>query len=112
MDEISPAGSTSVYEVVGGRVTQWTLEPADYNLEWRSLDELAGGLPAANADRIRRLMDGREDESARRSVLLNAGAGIYVSGLARSYRDAVKLADQALASGRAAQVLHRLRERV
>lgn len=112
MDEISPAGPTSVWEVAGGGVTRWTLEPGDYDLEWRALDELAGGMPAENAERIRRLLEGKEDEAARRSVLLNAAAGIYVAGLSANYGDGVKLAEHALVSRRAVSVLQRLRERV
>lgn len=111
MDEISPAGATSVWEVVGGNITEWRLEPGEYHLEWRALDELAGGVPSDNAERITRLLNRQSDEAARRSVLLNAAAGIYVAGLAPSYAAAVQLADEALSSGRAAQVLQRLRNR-
>lgn len=111
MDEISPSGTTTVWEVNQGKVTRWTLDPADYDLDWSAVDELAGGEPAENAERIRRLLEGMEDEAARRSVVLNAAAGIYVSGLASNYGEAVKLADEALASGKAAQVLRRLKER-
>jgi anthranilate phosphoribosyltransferase len=62
-------------------------------------------VPADNAARIERLLGGDGDQAARRAVLLNAAAGIYVAGLADSYAEAVKLADEALSSGRAARVL-------
>jgi len=110
MDEISPVGVTTVWEIGEGTVTRWQLDPGDYDLEWSAADELAGGMPADNAARIERLLDGAADEAARRSVLLNAAAGIYVAGLAPTYADAVRLAEEALASGAAARVLGRLRE--
>jgi anthranilate phosphoribosyltransferase len=109
MDEISPAGSTMVWEMKEGEVTTWRLDPGDYGLEWTALADLAGGEPAENAARIEGLLAGAADEAARRAVLLNAAAGIYVAGLASSYADAVELAEDALASGRAAEVLGRLR---
>ena len=109
MDEISPAGPTAVWEVRDGTVTTWGLNPGDYGLEWTEVEELAGGMPAENAARIERLLEGMADESARRAVLLNAAAGIYVAGLAMSYAEAVELAEVALHSGAAARVLARLR---
>ncbi|HSB55547.1 MAG TPA: anthranilate phosphoribosyltransferase [Gemmatimonadales bacterium] len=111
MDEISPTGRTEVWEVRDRMTRCWLLDPSDYGLEWDATDELAGAEPAGNARRIERLLAGEKDEAARRAVLLNAAAGIYVAGLADSYAESVKVATQALASGRAAQVLSRMRVR-
>ena len=36
MDEISPVGSTAVWEIRGGRVATWTLEPEEYELDWEN----------------------------------------------------------------------------
>lgn len=111
MDEISPAGRTTVWEVHEGATRCWFLDPAEYGLGWEVADELAGAEPAVNARRIEKLLGGARDEAARRAVLLNAAAAIYVAGLAASYADAVTLAEQALATGRAADVLRRMRAR-
>jgi anthranilate phosphoribosyltransferase len=116
MDEISPTGRTSVWEVKGGEVTTWTLDPGSYGLAWERVEDLLGGDPSQNADRIQRLMDaGGErrgaspEEGARRAVVLNAAAGLLVSGLAESFAEATGMAAAALASGRALGVLERLR---
>jgi anthranilate phosphoribosyltransferase len=109
MDEISPAGTTVVWEVKDGSINTWRLEPEEHDLGWTRVEDLAGGEPAQNAARIEALLAGQRDEAARRAVLLNAAAGIYVAGLAPTYADAVELAEQALASGRAREVLGRLR---
>ncbi len=111
MDEISPAGRTTVWEVRDAATRCWFLDPGEYGLEWHDVDALAGAEPADNARRIERLLAGERDEAARRAVLLNAAAGIYVAGRAASYPDAVKQAEDALASGRAAGVLRRMRAR-
>jgi anthranilate phosphoribosyltransferase len=108
MDEISPAGLTRVMEVRGREIQEWVLDPAEFDLDWESTDELAGGEPAENAERIRRLFEGRGREADRRAVLLNAAAAVYVSGVVGSYGDAVALAVEALASGRPRQVLGEL----
>jgi anthranilate phosphoribosyltransferase len=109
MDEISPAGATAVWEVRDGTLSTWRLEPGEYGLEWPGVADLAGGEPAENAARIEGLLAGRRDEAARRAVLLNAAAAIYVAGLTSGYTEAVTLAEEALASGRALGVLERMR---
>ena len=109
MDEISPAGRTSVLEIRGNTVRRWMLDPVDHRLEWGRPEDLAGGEPAENADRIERLLEGRGREGDRRAVLLNAAAAIYVSGLVETYEAAVIAATEALESGRALGVLGALR---
>ncbi|TFG50900.1 MAG: anthranilate phosphoribosyltransferase [Gemmatimonadales bacterium] len=109
MDEISPAGRTTILEVRGGAVLRWTLDPAEYGLDWDRPEELAGGEPAENAVRTERLFEGRGDEADRRAVLLNAAAAIYVSGVAVSFGAAVGAATEALERGGARRVLEALR---
>jgi anthranilate phosphoribosyltransferase len=110
MDEISPSGMTEVWEVRHGEVAHWILDPKRHGLAWDGVADLAGGEPAANAARIERLLtDGAEDEAGRRAVLLNAGAAIYVSGLADRLDDAFAMAREALESGRGHAVLQALR---
>ncbi len=112
MDEIAPWGPTSVWEVVDGGVREWTLEPADYGLDQRDLAKLSGGEPAHNAARVRRLLEEPGgDPVGRATVLLNAGAALYVSGLAGSMREGVERASATLDQGAAAAALARLAER-
>lgn len=110
MDEVSPVGVTAVWEVSGGEIRTWTLNPADYALEWERVEDLAGGDPAQNARRIEGLLRGStSDEPGRRAVVLNAGAAVYVAGLEPDLPRAVARASAALDSGAGAAVLDRLR---
>jgi anthranilate phosphoribosyltransferase len=110
MDEIAPVGITDVWEVQGGTVTTWELDPAAYGLAVRDGSALRGGGPAENAARVERILgnDGA-DESGLAAVLLNAGAAIYVAGLSPTYCDGVQRAQAAVTAGRAGEVLQRLR---
>ncbi|HEX6105232.1 MAG TPA: anthranilate phosphoribosyltransferase [Gemmatimonadales bacterium] len=110
MDEVSPCGSTAVWEVREGTVECWSLDPAAYGLGCEDLDGLAGGEPAENADRIETLLTGRGARAARCAVLLNAAAALYVSGRAWSMAEAVERAEEALESGAALSALERLRQ--
>jgi anthranilate phosphoribosyltransferase len=111
MDEISPSGPTFVWEVLDGRVREWTLEPATAGLAVEDLSDLAGGEPAENATRIERILSGAEKEgsAARAAVLLNAAAALYVAGRRLTFDEAARCADETVRKGRASAALERLR---
>jgi anthranilate phosphoribosyltransferase len=70
-------------------------------------DDVAGGLPAHNADVARRILAG-EPGPARELGVLNAGAAVYVSGRVDSLADGVHAAEAAIDAGAAAETLERL----
>ena len=110
MDEISPTGATAVWEVRGGVVTSWRLDPARYGLAIADVAALRGGKPGVNAERVEGLLrNGAGDAAGAAAVLLNAAAAIYVAGLARTYEDGIARARDALGSGSARRALERLR---
>jgi anthranilate phosphoribosyltransferase len=110
MDEVSPRGITRVWEVRAGTVTEWLIEPRRYGLDCDDLDGLAGGEPAHNAERIDRLLAGGDGPPAVRcAVLLNAAAGLYVSGRGWTFEASVERATVALESGAGREVLERVR---
>jgi anthranilate phosphoribosyltransferase len=109
MDEVAPSGPTNVWEVTGREVRRWQLNPADYGLRHDDLHALKGGDPAQNAARVRRLFaDPGADPAGRATVALNAGAAVYVAGMADSLAEAVEAATAALDEGAAAITLERL----
>jgi anthranilate phosphoribosyltransferase len=109
MDEISPVGETDVWEVRNGGVESWTITPRRHGLEIEVVDALQGGEPSENAGRLERLLDRGDDAAGRAAVLLNAGAAVYVAGLAASFEDGLDRARAALESGAARAALERLR---
>jgi len=110
MDEIAPHGISDVWEVRAGGVTMWQLDPDRYDLAIADVTPLAGTAPAVNAARIERLLeDGRDDVAGLAAVLLNAGAAIYVAGLADSYADGITRAREVVRAGKGRDALERLR---
>src|SRR6266404_3148787 len=82
MDEISPHGVTDAWEVKDGAVRTWQIDPERFRLGITDVAELQGGEPAANAERLERILgNGSADPSGLAAVLLNAGAAIYVAGI-------------------------------
>ena len=111
MDEISPHGITDVWEVKDGAVRTWEIDPERYRLSIDNPAVLQGGEPAANAERFERILaNGTGDPPGLAAVLLNAGAAIYVAGIAGSLAEGIGRAREVVASGAARAALDRLRK--
>ena len=111
MDEISPLGVTDVWEVRDGKVRAWEIDPERYRLAIADAGLLKGGEPAANAERLERILgNGDGDSAGLAAVLLNAGAAIYAAGIAGSYAEGIGRAREVVASGAARAALDRLRK--
>jgi anthranilate phosphoribosyltransferase len=107
LDELSISSTTRVIEVRDGGTEEHFVSPADFGLAEAELDEVAGGSPEENAAAARAVLGG-EAGPRRDLVLLNAGAAIYVGGLAGSLASGVEKATEAIDSGAAEQLLGRL----
>jgi anthranilate phosphoribosyltransferase len=107
LDEISVSAPTFVCEVRGGEVRSFDITPEDLGVRTHSLDALGGGDANANAIIVQAILGG-ENGARRDIVAANAGAALYVAGLAPTIRDGVELANESIASGRASRKLEEL----
>jgi anthranilate phosphoribosyltransferase len=107
IDELSPAGPNLVCEVVAGSVRERTVDPQDLGVARCAPDELRGGSPEENAERIRSVFAG-ENGGARDAILLNAAGAIAAAGHADDLREGLEIAREAVDSGAAAQRLDEL----
>jgi anthranilate phosphoribosyltransferase len=107
VDELSLSARTRVIEVADGGTAEWFVEPGQFGLAPAELDAVSGGSPEQNADATRRVLAG-EPGPKRDLALLNAGAAIYVAGLAADLGEGVGKAAEAIDSGAAAGVLEGL----
>ena len=108
MDEISPAGATSVAQLTEAGLTRFEVTPEALGLETADLASLAGGEPSQNAETIERVLGG-EQGGARTAVVLNAAGAIFVAGSVESLDAGVRMAESSIDDGRAAQALDRLK---
>jgi len=107
VDELSTSARTRVIEVADGRTGEWFVEPGEFGLRPSQLEEVAGGDPEENAAVTRAVLAG-EPGPRRDLVLLNAGAAIYVGGLAATLGEGVEKAAIAIDGGAAGELLDRL----
>jgi anthranilate phosphoribosyltransferase len=104
LDEISLAGPTLVGELKDGRVLEYTVAPQDFGL--RAQDGSAIRVDSVEASKAMVLAAlGNEPGAARDIVALNAGASIYVGGLAPTLAAGVEKAHAVMASGAARRKL-------
>jgi anthranilate phosphoribosyltransferase len=100
MDEISIGAPTSVAELKDGKVTTYTIQPENFGLQRADVSALAVGNADESLEVIKGVLENKPGP-ARDIVVLNAGAAIYVAGLADSLADGIKKADEVIASGAA-----------
>ena len=94
LDEMTLSGDTSVWEVDGGKVSNWTLSVADTGLPVTPIAAVRGGDRAANAKTMRELLDGAGGP-VRDYVLLNSAGVLLVGALVSNIRDGVQMAGAA-----------------
>ncbi|MBK7425244.1 MAG: anthranilate phosphoribosyltransferase [Propionivibrio sp.] len=100
LDEISISGETQIGELKDGRVEEYVIHPEQFNLAVHDPKVLR----VANVEESKAVLLaalGNSNGAARDIVALNAGASIYVSGLAATLADGVDQAFAAIASGAA-----------
>jgi anthranilate phosphoribosyltransferase len=100
LDEISVSAPTHVHEARNGQVKSYVIDPEQFGLQRRSPDAVRGGTVDANV-RLAQSVFAGEPGASRDVVLLNAGAAVYVAGLAESIQAGIDVAAAELDSGRA-----------
>lgn len=110
LDEISLSAPTTVCEFKDGWFKSYTIKPEDFGFNSCSKQELVGGTPQENAAITLNILRGKEKGAKRNTVLLNAGAALYIGGKADSFNNGVQLAAQLIDSGRALATLEKFIE--
>lgn len=105
MDELSVSSPSYVIEI-DGRRTEYELNPADLGLASAPVGSMRGGGPEENAQIARDILAGAKGPR-RDVVLLNAAAALRAAGSAKSWKDGLGMAGDAIDSGRAGDVLDR-----
>ena len=111
LDEISLVGGTSVAELRDGEIREYRIAPADFGIGEQNLDGLGVTDAVDSLALIRDALGSRPTDKGRKAgdiIALNAGAAIYVSGVAASLDEGVTMAQDSIASGLALEKLDEL----
>jgi len=104
LDEISVSAETMVGELVNGQVNEYNLHPSHFGLELYDRRAIQVHTVDESKEMILAVL-GNQPGPAHNIVALNAGAAIYVAGLARSHKEGVERARRAIADGGARRKL-------
>lgn len=105
LDEISISSPTIVCEFSNNGFKNYVITPEDFGFKACDKSELVGGTPAENAQITLDILNGVKGPK-RDAVLMNAGAGLYITGKADTIADGIKLAAELIDSGKAAEKLN------
>lgn len=109
LDEISMSAPTTVCEFKDGWFKSYVIAPEDFGFTRCTREDLAGGMPQENAAITREILSGQKGHK-RNAVLMNAGAGLYLGGKAKTMKDGIALAAELIDSGRAMETLEKFIE--
>ncbi|ADZ90303.1 anthranilate phosphoribosyltransferase [Marinomonas mediterranea] len=100
LDEISIAAPTFVAELKDGEITEYTITPEQFNLELQSLEPIMAFNAEESLVLVKSALEGKgKVNPARDIVALNAGAAIYVSGVADTLAEGVAIAEDVIGGG-------------
>jgi anthranilate phosphoribosyltransferase len=100
--EIPLRNQDAMVELKEGEILPVRVRLEEIGLHPASKEELGLGTPLEEAERMARVLSQKEQGAALDAVLLNAGAGVYLSGKAASLKEGVALARESLETGAAA----------
>ena len=111
LDEISLAADTFIAELKNGVVREYRLQPEQLGFKRESLEDLTVDGVDTSLQLITAALAAEKDERAQRAarmIALNAGAALYVAGIADSIADGVLCANDILARGTGLEKLQQL----
>ncbi|MDO6545798.1 anthranilate phosphoribosyltransferase [Pseudoalteromonas carrageenovora] len=109
-DEIALHGPTNVVELNNGEITQYTLNPSDFDLANYSLEQLAGEGPQYNANASLAILQGKGTDAHNAAIVVNVAALLYLSDKVQSLKDGARHVQTLLSSGKAMDTLNAIIE--
>ena len=108
LDELSITGTSTIVELKDAEIQRYTIEPEDFGITTQRVEDLHANSPESSLELVRRSLSGDDTSGAADIVALNAGAAIYVAGIADTLANGVTMAEDSIASGLAAEKLAEL----
>lgn len=100
LDEVTVTGETFVYELKDGKITSFIFDPVEYGIKTVHFNEIQGGTAEENAKLFLDLLYGRENGALKDLIIVNSAFGLIVAGFARSIKEGIEKAKEALESGK------------
>ncbi len=109
LDEITLHDKTKITELKDGNIKTYYIIPEELGFKKHNLSEIKTDSVQENVDIIKDILAGKKSAHADFAVV-NAAAGIYISGKANSLVEGIKIARESMVSGRAKEKLEQLKD--
>ena len=109
LDEISSASSTSIAELRGGEINEYSISPEDFGLKILPIENLKVSSPEESLQIAKEALRG-ENQAATQMVAMTSGAALYVAGVARSLKEGIDMSLHNISEGRGLKKLDELVE--
>ncbi|WP_353496493.1 anthranilate phosphoribosyltransferase [Vibrio sp. CB1-14] len=107
LDEVAIHGETLVAEIQDGKITEYTLTPADFGLESYPLETIKGGEPEENRAIITNMLTGKGTDAQLGAVAINVALLMKLFGHEDLKANAAQAID-AMNSGKAYELVQKL----
>ena len=109
LDEISSASSTSIAELRGGEINEYSISPEEFGLKILPIENLKVSSPKESLQIAKEALRG-ENQAATQMVAMTSGAALYVAGLAGSLKEGIDMSLHNISEGRSLKKLDELVE--
>ena len=107
LDEITTTSKTYVSELKDGKVSDYKINPEDFEINLCDISDIKGGTAEENAASILKIFQG-EKGAKRDIVVLNSAAALYVGKACESMEEGVKMAEEIIDSKKAYEKMNEL----
>ncbi|HIQ24605.1 MAG TPA: anthranilate phosphoribosyltransferase [Persephonella sp.] len=109
LDEVSITTKTFVAEINNGEISTYYVEPEDFGLRKANLSDIEGGDLECNLDIALKVLKGEDKGAKTDFVALNSGFALRASDIVDTIKEGVELAKETIYSGKAYDVLEKLK---
>jgi anthranilate phosphoribosyltransferase len=110
LDEISISAKSLVWDVTPQRIApRYEISPESFGFKKGDRADIQGGAPSENAVVLRTILDGAKS-NLRNTVVMNAAAALAAGDITTDFKEAARLAEEAIDSGRAKKCLEKFIE--
>lgn len=111
LDEISPCAVSQVYEILkGGKTKEFIIDPKNFGFPQCQINDLRiNGIDEAKKAFLE-ILEGKADNAKTAAVVLNSAAGLLCANIVKSLEEGIKIAYNALHSGKALAKFEQFKE--
>jgi anthranilate phosphoribosyltransferase len=108
LDEITTTTSTKICELKNNEILEYELYPREFGIDYSNIDDIKGEGPEKNAEILRGIFSGKYTGPKKDIIVLNSAAVLLVAGVTSDWKEAIKITDAVISSGKAMKKLESL----